>query len=471
MRWWVGALVGLGVALVLRLEYVVYAMYAFLALLGISRHWALRWVGWLEVERQCDRETAEIGERATVQVRLRNAGRGRVPWLLTEESLPLDALRQQPPRLRTNSARVSVAALKPGETRVLSYEVEFLMRGYYQLGPLLLESGDLFGLHRRYRLVSEPCFVLVRPKVVPLLGYDLASRRPIGEVRLRHRFYEDPTRIAGVRPYEKGDPLNRVHWRATARTGELHSKVCEPSCVAGATLLLDFHRDSYLNRQRPEQSAELTRRLAAAGVQGVAVEMNFGGPETPWMELAITTAASLANAVYEQGQQLGFVSNGRDAADRIQREGWKREFRTRAVAQRTLAEPMRNERLQPVTVETRRGAGQLLQILDALARLEPTDGLEFADLVLETSARLPRDATVVAILTDVSEATAIALGGLRRGGFAVMAILVSVEEGGEYRDWALPPDWAGRLMAEGVPFRRVQDEASLEQLCAEHFVR
>src|SRR5438309_1532742 len=82
--------------------------------------------------------------------------------------------------------------------------------GYCQIGPTVLESGDLFGLHRRYRVVTEPVYVLVYPKVVPLRGYDVASRRPIGDIRLTHRLYEDPTRIAGVRAYQPGDPLNRI---------------------------------------------------------------------------------------------------------------------------------------------------------------------------------------------------------------------------------------------------------------------
>ena len=80
------------------------------------------------------------------------------------------------------------------------------MRGYYQVGPLVLETGDLFGLHRRFRIVTEPVYIMVYPKVVPLPGYDLASRRPIGEIRLTHRLFEDPTRIAGVRLLPAGRP-------------------------------------------------------------------------------------------------------------------------------------------------------------------------------------------------------------------------------------------------------------------------
>ena len=114
----------------------------------------------------------------------------------------------------------------------------------------MLETGDLFGLHRRFRIVTEPVYIMVYPKVVPLPGYDLASRRPIGEIRLTHRLFEDPTRIAGVRYYQPGDPLNRVNWAATARTGVLHCKVYDASTIAGATIVLDFHQASYPARQR-----------------------------------------------------------------------------------------------------------------------------------------------------------------------------------------------------------------------------
>src|SRR4029079_18078992 len=127
-------------------------------------------------------------------------------------------------------------------------------RGYYQIGPLVLETGDVFGLHRRYKVATEPHFLLVYPQVQPLEGYDVASRRPIGEVRMSYRLFEDPTRVAGVRRYEAGDPLNRVNWRATARTGVLHSKIYEPSTVAGATVLLDFHRGSFEERHEPYRS-------------------------------------------------------------------------------------------------------------------------------------------------------------------------------------------------------------------------
>jgi len=435
MRWLLGAIVLLAVGIALQLGLLVYAMYVLIGVLLVSRFLAREWVNNVSAERECSRLTAQVGEKVAVIVNITNRAKLPIAWLLVEDSVPREALVQRPPRISLDGRRTNIMQLGAGGQKSLLYQVTFLMRGYYQLGPLLVETGDLFGLHRRFRVETKPHFILVFPKVVPLVGYDLASRRPLGEVRLTHRLFEDPTRISGVREYQPGDALNRVHWRATARTGLLHSKVYEPSCVAGMTLLLDFHRDGYPARNEPHRS-----------------------------ETAVTLAASLANAVYQLGQQLGFVSNGRDAADRIREEGFRHEFRTRSLALDTVAMRGRSERLRPVVVETRRGPEQLLRILEALARLELTDGLTFPQLTVEATSRLPRDATVVAVLPDVPHATAIALGNLRRWGYAVTAVLAMFDD--EHA-----PDCMGRLMAEGIEVRRVDSEASIASVCSEQLVR
>jgi uncharacterized protein (DUF58 family) len=275
----------------------------------------------------------------------------------------------------------------------------------------------------------------VYPDVMPLEGFDIASRRPIGEVRMTYRLFEDPTRIAGVRYYQAGDPLNRIHWRATARTGVLHSKQYEPSTIAGATIVLDFHEASY-----PSQ----------------------GGVYRS--ELAVTTVASVANALYEMGQQVGMVTNGRDAADRIRQEGWDYDLRTRQAAQKAAGMLDSSDRLQPVIVETQRGPEQLRRILETLARVELTDGLPFVELIQETASRLPRDATVLAVLPAVNADTAVSLGNLRRNGFAVSAILNIYEA----HDFAQA---AGRLAAEGIQSRQLKDREGIPTVCRNYVLR
>jgi uncharacterized protein (DUF58 family) len=436
MKWFVIALLLLGVGLLLRLELLVYAMYVLLGILLFSRWLTREWTGKVAALRTCSTTTARIGDKATIVIELINHGRFSVPWLIIEDAFPLDALKP-PLRMKLSGRTTFIARLRPQERRTIRYTVEFMTRGYHQFGPLLVESGDVFGLHRRYRVLSQPVHVLVHPEVVPLRSYDIASRRPLGEIRMTHRLFEDPTRIAGVRPYQPGDPLNRIHWQAFARTGTLHSKVFEPSCVAGATLLLDFHQRS------------------------------FTGAEAFWIEdLAITTAASLATAVFELGQQVGFISNGRDAAERIRMEGWRAAWTTRSDALNKFAGRPANERLEPIVITPQRGPEQVDRIHRTLARLEQTDGFTFAGMIHETASRIPRDTSVVAILADVTRETAEALGELRRSGYAVTAVVLT-RDVREFRDWAVPPEWAGMLISEGIDLRPVNSREALAELRAE----
>ena len=425
----VGAVLILILALIFDLALLAYAMYALLVVLLASRFLTRAWAESLSATRECNRLTAEIGETVAVVVNIENQGGLPIPWCLVEDLLPRRALLYDPPNLKVIGRRAQLSMLRSGGRRSLLYQLECNRRGYYQIGPLVLETGDLLGLHRRYRVATQPHFLLVYPQVMPLEGYDVSSRRPIGEVRMTYRLYEDPTRIAGVRRYEAGDPLNRVHWRATARTGTLQSKVYEPSTVAGATLLMEFHQAAHDRQHEPVRS-----------------------------ELAVTAAASIANAVYEMQQQIGLVTNGRDAADRIRQEGWDYDIRTRDAARHAGQMIETSKRLQPLVVDTRRGRDQLRQILETLARIELTDGLSLPQLIHETTSRLPRDATVLAILPSVSAESAIALANLRRSGYAVAAILNVYEE----YDFAQA---AGPLLAAGLDTYHLKNEESIAHVC------
>jgi uncharacterized protein (DUF58 family) len=216
--------------------------------------------------------------------------------------------------------------------------------------------------------------------------------------------------------------------------------VFDSTRVAGATFLLEFHADNYQ-----------------------------GGPGARSAELAVTTVASLANAIYLMGQQIGFISNGRDAAERIRAEGWRAEFSTRSAARRQ-AESSAPDSVEPVVVPTRKGVAQFTDILKALARLELTNEMHFSEMLIDSAAEIRPDATVVAVLRRVSPETAASLGELARRGYLVTAVVVSFEEW-EMPDWARPPDWAEMLLESGVDFRMVNSEETLGNLCAEAIAR
>ena len=429
MKWILLALVALLIAYVFDMGLLVYAIYAFAGILLVSRYISSRWLDNIVATRICDALTIEEGDRVSIIIEIENRGRLPVSWLLCEDLLPPSIRIATAPSMVLSGKNLEVVKLGRGEKRKLVYQVLAKRRGYYQLGPLVLETGDLFGLHRRYRVASEPNFLLVLPKTITLDGYDIASRRPIGEVVMTYRLFEDPTRIAGVREYQQGDPLSRINWRATARSGILHSKVYEPSTVAGATILLDFDKRSYEPKHEPFRS-----------------------------EIAVTATASIANALFEMGQQVGLVTNGRDAADRIRAEGWKGDARTRNEAQQQAVSQVRSEQVEPVIIPTRKSAEQMIQIRRALGRLELSDKLNFAQLVSEAAEELPRDATIIAVLAKIDVERAVTLGALRRQGYAVTAIINCFD----------PEDFArlsGPLVNEGIEVRHLRDTESIRQIC------
>ncbi|MCP4080776.1 MAG: DUF58 domain-containing protein [Pirellulaceae bacterium] len=423
------ALIMLAMAWLFNLGILVYACYALTAIFFVSHLFASGWISALEASRKIKDTVAEEGEVVPVAIKVKNTGRLPISWVLVEDMLSKSERAKPGPRIEVTGRHMEVKDFRPGGQLQMMYQVKCLRRGYYQIGPLVAETGDLFGLNRRYRVLQNPAYLLVKPKVIPLAGYEVSSRRPIGEIVITHRLFEDPTRIAGVRRYQNGDSLSRIHWRASARTGQLHSKVYEASSVAGATILLDFHKDSYDSKDEPIRS-----------------------------ELGVTCAASIVNAIHLMGQQVGLVSNARDAADRIREEGWRGDRRTREEAQDSATMASENTRLRPVIVPTRRGDDQAQNIFQTLARMEKTDGLSFFEMVAEAQQRLPKDASIIAVLSKVDLEYGVALGELRRQGYAVTAI-VNCYDIGRFSQLS------AALLAEGIETRHLRDEDSIRTIC------
>ena len=97
-------------------------------------------------------------------------------------------------------------------------------------------------------------------------------------------------------------------------------------------------------------------------------------------------------------------------------------------------------------------------------RRELTDGLTFPQLVVETAGRMPRDATVLALLPAVSPEVLIALTNLKRRGLVVSAI-VNVHD--EFEFAAV----AGPLLAAGIDAYHLKDEAGVATVCRRFVLR
>ncbi len=180
-----------------------------------------------------------------------------------------------------------MVSLLAGETRTLEYSVHAARRGYYPIGPLSVDLGDVFGFYGRSLRTAMPAFLTVYPRIVSLEQLGLPSKSPFGSLRTTEIIFEDPSRVSGVRDYFRGDSLRKVNWKVSAALGRLQVKTYEPAITLDTMLVLNLDQEEY--------------DLAYA--DGA-------------MELAITTAASLANHLAGLRQPFGLLSNGRDAAAR-----------------------------------------------------------------------------------------------------------------------------------------------------------
>ncbi len=413
----------------------LYAAYAAVAVALGNQFLAKAW----STNAVCHRRTGPlevaVGTLVPIEIEIENRGKLPIVWLLAEDLLPRSALQFNPPALGVEGSRIKLMLLRAGQKQWVQYQLRCNRRGYFQIGPSVLETGDLMGLSRKYRVGSEPQYLLVMPKVVPLAGYDVASRRPIGEIRITDRLMDDPTRLRGIRRWQPGDPLRQVHWAATARTGTLHSKVYEPTTVAGATIVLDLHRDSNPVHNEPVRS-----------------------------DLAITLAASIAGAMYEMSQPIGLATNGRDAADRIRTQGWEGDYRTRTAVRDNFAMRETDSRLRPVTVTASTGPIQQHEIQHTLARLELTDAMKLGRMLIEAESRLSRDTTLIVILQMSDLETTSAILGMARRGWS-LAVVVNTFDAEDYARVA------GPFIAGNIAVMQLMDESQLPEVCRRVVIR
>lgn len=482
------ALLALGLAF--RFPVMTFALYALTLAYLLASFLARSALDGVSCTRAALRDRAEIGETMSIRAALRNEKPLPVFWVLVEEVLPA--------RLSPRGDFLRLFVLAPRSTRHLEYRVTFSCRGYHQIGPVILESGDLFGFVRTIRTARSAHYITVRPVPVPILQYDVTTHRPIGEIRSRTRIYEDPTRMAGVREYRVGDPLNRIHWKATARTGELHSRIYEPTVLAGALIVLDFHGPAYADEGAGAGSArgrvpapaedlsatfapprgQATGRGEAAALFGEetvdedAYEEAMPAPELEpeeptargtrrrtaeeRMELAVTVAASLACYVLDLRETAGMLSNGLDALERVKREAGLEEAANRREARRLAEHRAGEDRLRPVEVRPGRGAEKEAEVLDALARLEASEGLTLRQMLLDELQRLPRDLSVILVTPQLGRELAQTIAGLRFCGIAVTVVLIDN-----------PGAWhAGRgpIAAQNVPLLHIEEPEDLAEI-------
>ena len=347
--------------ILLRLEFIFYIIYVLFGAWVVSRWWTGRALGQIEMRRIYN-DHAFLDEQVPVTLQISNRSRLPIPWLRIGEAVPL-ALHVP------NFVRRVVTV--PGRGQVaLHYTLDCRHRGYYPLGPLTLNTGDLFGFGETQLQETKADHITVYPRIIPLARLGLTSNLPFGTVRTRQRLFEDPARLIGLRDYHPGDPLHRIHWKASA------------------------HSDSLL----------VTKLDAAISLEtAILLNLNSAEYDPQWLiaasEWGIVVAASIAHHLIEQRQPVGLITNGRDP---ISADG-------RAAA-----------------VMPRAGRNHLIKLLEVLARIEVATAATapFASWIAQATLNLGWGATVIAITPQGDEETCRSLHRLQRAGLNAVLLVI-----------------------------------------------
>ncbi len=291
-----------------------------------------------------------VGEVLQAVYRVENHDRYGKPWIecWNESTLPA-------------SLPGRVIGLPSRNARQWLAKVTLTRRGSYRLGSLRVRTGDPFGLFSTEMVVGQPTNVVVFPEVVHLPHWRLPPSPMDGNTKAKIRYEASSPLVRSVRPYVRGDAINRIHWLSSARYGELHVKEFDLEQAADLWMLLDLDR---------------------------SVHAGLGTDAS--VETAVTIAASVAMRTLADNRSVAMTASAR----RVQ-----------------FHQPDRGPRVEQ-------------KLLHLLANVQPDGSSPLAEVLISTLPQLRRGMTLCIITGSTDRTWVRALSALRRRGVGALVILL-----------------------------------------------
>lgn len=335
---------GTGFWLLFRLAYVI----AF----AVPLAWLLVWYNTRSLQVTAERRTdrAQVGQEAQEVIEVRNTGIFPKLWLEVEDPSTLPGHRSR-----------KVVVIPPRGSRNWIVDTRLTRRGLYDWGPARVIATDPFGFFRRVAEFGGAQQILVYPPVVDLPHFQAPPANLPGEGRFRRRTHYVTPNASGIREYAPGDGFNRIHWRSTARIGELMVKTFELDPASDIYVILDLERRT--NAGEGEESTE---------------------------EYGVRIAASIARHYLVNNRTVGMITFGRDLR----------------------------------VIEPERGGQQLTRVLETLATVAAVGDAPLGNLLLEEQRRFGRHTTLVIITAATDDHWLTAVQSLTQRGVRVAVVLI-----------------------------------------------
>ncbi len=342
---------------------------------GVARLWKRYCLTRVEYRRRLSANRVFFGDEVQLEVEVANRKPLPLPWIQIDDEVP-DKVTFLKGRTfwshrATRVLLINLFSLSWYHRVKRRYPMRCLHRGYFAFGPARVYSGDLFGLFKRETEIQEVDYLMVYPRILPLQKLGIPSKQPLGDIRTRRYIFQDPVLTLGVRDYHFGDSLKRIHWKTTARLGQLQTKVFEPTTSIDMGIFLDVR----------------------------TVKPPLWGSLPQLLELGIIAAASISNHAMAAGYRVGLYVN--------QNKPFSEEL---------------------VRIPPSQHTDQLLHILEALAKIHPLETTPIAELIQQEARNLSWGSTLVVISAVPSDNLLSTLVKMKRAGRMVTLILVGGPE-------------------------------------------
>jgi uncharacterized protein (DUF58 family) len=332
------------------LVFLFYLIY--LAILVIGGSYILTRLGLADLEAgyAVSQLTGHVGDRLQVTYTLRNTSRLPKPWL--EIHNPTTLPGGLPGRAITLGTR---------SERSWLVRVPLIRRGHFRIEPLQIRTGDPFGFFEASASVGQGIAVVVYPRVEKLPMWRLPPASIEGSHAAPERTLQTTPLATAVRPYAPGDSFNRIHWRSTARHGEIQVKEFELEQTADAWIFLDLDR---------------------------SVQAGHGEDST--IEVAVRAAASIADKALLENRAVGMTINAHRMA----------------------------------ILPADRGSRQHLKVMQLLAAVEGDGSTPLAESLVSAAGRLRRGMTAIVITSSLDQAWVRPIAALRTRGIGSVVVAI-----------------------------------------------
>jgi uncharacterized protein (DUF58 family) len=302
----------------------------------------------LEAGYAVNQLSGHVGDRIRVTYTLRNTSRIPKPWLEIHNPTSLPA--GLPGR---------AIALGGATERSWLIRTPLTRRGHFRIEPLQIRTGDPFGFFESSASVGSGINVTVYPRLEPIPLWRLPAASLDGSHAARERTLQSTPLATTVRPWAPGDAFNRIHWKATARHGDIHVKEFDLEQTADAWVVLDLER---------------------------AVQLGTGDEST--VEVAVRAAAAVADKALVENRAVGMTINAHRLAQ-----------------------------LQPD-----RGGRQHLKIMQLLAAVEGDGSTPLAEALITSVPRIRRGMTTVVVTPSLDRGFVKPLANLKSRGVACVVV-------------------------------------------------